>query len=383
MQTRSKYDFAAMAARFRRACSVGEGGAESDARVRLRRSGEGLPELAPKTSRSTTMLQSPFNSRISQWITTLLCPRARPASHSHVIRLNSHGLTRCRSCPPVTSPHRPRRTCKVRHPSRQMLAMLTFHKEHGAMLPQNHPVSTHQCLKAPASTNSMLVSKICSPPTVRNLRQSFSTLTGHGMTNISPIQSRGSSVRVGEQFGDDAVFDGMDGLTTHGCTAAECTRTSSPSGSDKEKPMCFEHGCSGRVFSSWSNLRRHQRERSRQASQCFCPRCGAHFSRTTARKQHIANASYPPKFRQDYHPDDSTRTNDRTKGEARMLHPATLRLFKEVSFMSSAKQNASCESHIALRERKNYHVSLFIVRLAERWDSQGIPRSSKEYGESA
>lgn len=55
--------------------------------------------------------------------------------------------------------------------------------------------------------------------------------------------------------------------------------------------MCFEHGCNGRLFSSWSNLRRHQRERSRQTPQCYCPRCGAHFSRTTARKQHIANAS--------------------------------------------------------------------------------------------
>lgn len=60
---------------------------------------------------------------------------------------------------------------------------------------------------------------------------------------------------------------------------------------NKEIPVCWEHGCNGKVFSSWSNLRRHQRERALQAPKCYCPRCGAHFSRTTARNQHLANMS--------------------------------------------------------------------------------------------
>ena len=60
---------------------------------------------------------------------------------------------------------------------------------------------------------------------------------------------------------------------------------------DKEIPVCWEHGCNGKVFSSWSNLRRHQRERALEAPKCHCPRCGAHFSRTTARNQHLANMS--------------------------------------------------------------------------------------------
>ncbi|GAD98457.1 hypothetical protein TSTA_125090 [Paecilomyces variotii No. 5] len=59
----------------------------------------------------------------------------------------------------------------------------------------------------------------------------------------------------------------------------------------KEKPVCWEHGCQGRLFSSWSNLRRHQREKARQEPACYCPRCGAYFSRTSGRDQHLANMS--------------------------------------------------------------------------------------------
>lgn len=58
-----------------------------------------------------------------------------------------------------------------------------------------------------------------------------------------------------------------------------------------EIPICWEHGCNGKVFSSWSNLRRHERERASQAPRCYCPRCGAYFTRTTARNQHLANMS--------------------------------------------------------------------------------------------
>lgn len=69
------------------------------------------------------------------------------------------------------------------------------------------------------------------------------------------------------------------------------TRSSEPQARGKEKPVCWEHGCQGRVFSSWSNLRRHQREKARQEPACYCPRCGAYFSRTSGRDQHLANMS--------------------------------------------------------------------------------------------
>jgi len=54
---------------------------------------------------------------------------------------------------------------------------------------------------------------------------------------------------------------------------------------------CWEHGCNGRSFTTRSNLRRHQREKSRARPVCQCPRCGAIFSRTTARNTHIARGS--------------------------------------------------------------------------------------------
>ncbi|THV79067.1 hypothetical protein D6D27_09042 [Aureobasidium pullulans] len=43
--------------------------------------------------------------------------------------------------------------------------------------------------------------------------------------------------------------------------------------------VCFDSCCDGRVFSSASNLRRHQRERSRQAHLSTCPFCNRSFYR--------------------------------------------------------------------------------------------------------
>ncbi|KAM3444802.1 hypothetical protein NHJ13734_000992 [Beauveria thailandica] len=62
-----------------------------------------------------------------------------------------------------------------------------------------------------------------------------------------------------------------------------------PSGlaSSRPKPRCWEHGCNGRQFSTFSNLLRHQREKSGQAAKSTCPNCGAEFTRTTARNGHM------------------------------------------------------------------------------------------------
>ncbi|KAF2224520.1 hypothetical protein BDZ85DRAFT_281103 [Elsinoe ampelina] len=59
--------------------------------------------------------------------------------------------------------------------------------------------------------------------------------------------------------------------------------------SQKPKPQCWEHGCNGRKFSTFSNLLRHQREKSGTASKSYCPKCGAEFTRTTARNGHLAH----------------------------------------------------------------------------------------------
>ncbi|KAI4150102.1 MAG: hypothetical protein LQ340_004264 [Diploschistes diacapsis] len=55
----------------------------------------------------------------------------------------------------------------------------------------------------------------------------------------------------------------------------------------RDRPQCWDHGCNGREFSTFSNLLRHQREKSGTASKAYCPRCGAEFTRTTARNGHM------------------------------------------------------------------------------------------------
>ncbi|KAK4154666.1 hypothetical protein C8A00DRAFT_42604 [Chaetomidium leptoderma] len=55
----------------------------------------------------------------------------------------------------------------------------------------------------------------------------------------------------------------------------------------RPKPQCWEHGCNGRQFSTFSNLLRHQREKSGQATKASCPNCFAEFTRTTARNGHL------------------------------------------------------------------------------------------------
>lgn len=56
----------------------------------------------------------------------------------------------------------------------------------------------------------------------------------------------------------------------------------------RPKPHCWEHGCKGRRFSTFSNLLRHQREKSGVAAKSTCPNCGTEFTRTTARNEHMA-----------------------------------------------------------------------------------------------
>jgi hypothetical protein len=54
---------------------------------------------------------------------------------------------------------------------------------------------------------------------------------------------------------------------------------------------CWRHGCNGRKFSTHSNLIRHQVEKGKARPNFVCPVCGAYFSRTTARNQHMINGS--------------------------------------------------------------------------------------------
>ncbi|KAJ5604923.1 hypothetical protein N7510_010077 [Penicillium lagena] len=58
--------------------------------------------------------------------------------------------------------------------------------------------------------------------------------------------------------------------------------------SSRSRLQCWDHGCNGREFSTFGNLLRHQREQSGLVVKAECPTCGTTFTRTTARKIHVA-----------------------------------------------------------------------------------------------
>ncbi|KAJ6027471.1 uncharacterized protein N7446_003936 [Penicillium canescens] len=53
--------------------------------------------------------------------------------------------------------------------------------------------------------------------------------------------------------------------------------------------VCWEGDCKGRVYSNFSNLLRHQRERHGESDKVSCTLCGSKFTRTTARNVHERN----------------------------------------------------------------------------------------------
>lgn len=76
--------------------------------------------------------------------------------------------------------------------------------------------------------------------------------------------------------------------------------------SSRPKPQCWDHGCNGRQFSTFSNLLRHQREKSGSAMKAICPYCGTEFTRTTARNGHMYGGKC--KGRADKEPSETSST---------------------------------------------------------------------------
>nr|POE63500.1 hypothetical protein CFP56_04403 [Quercus suber] len=64
-------------------------------------------------------------------------------------------------------------------------------------------------------------------------------------------------------------------------------------GESDVRPICHEHGCNGRVFSSAENYRRHVRERARSAAIC-CPWCDSSFSRKHRPRSSVARGRTAP-----------------------------------------------------------------------------------------
>ncbi|KAK4194311.1 hypothetical protein QBC40DRAFT_188468 [Triangularia verruculosa] len=96
-----------------------------------------------------------------------------------------------------------------------------------------------------------------------------------------------SGLPTNAQFSNTPVMGGPSlgkfpvPLTRHPDTSGQARAVLSP-----RIPQCWEHGCNGRSFSTFSN--RHQREKSGQTTKATCPKCSREFTRSTARNEHTA-----------------------------------------------------------------------------------------------
>lgn len=77
----------------------------------------------------------------------------------------------------------------------------------------------------------------------------------------------------------------------------------------RPKPQCWDHGCNGRQFSTFSNLLRHQREKSGSALKAVCPHCGTEFTRTTARNGHMYGGKCRAKESSEPSPQESSKSS--------------------------------------------------------------------------
>lgn len=138
-----------------------------------------------------------------------------------------------------------------------------------------------------SSTHGPYMGSISASPTAYN---EMNYQAGYGLENVNP-----------QTMYNPSQDPGLPSMTTASHQGYRSRRPSAaPSVSSipdepiriletRSRPQCWEHGCNGRQFSTFSNLLRHQREKSGTATKSYCPRCGAEFTRTTARNGHLAH----------------------------------------------------------------------------------------------
>ena len=116
-----------------------------------------------------------------------------------------------------------------------------------------------------------------------------------------PLSSQGvimSQAYIDEEVPEKAVIEGL--YPRKGKKKLPASQSSYHSSGDvtnldpailapPKRPQCWDHDCNGRMFSTFSNLLRHQREKSGTASKPTCPNCGAEFTRKSALDGHIAH----------------------------------------------------------------------------------------------
>ncbi|KAJ9131273.1 hypothetical protein NKR19_g9594 [Coniochaeta hoffmannii] len=155
-------------------------------------------------------------------------------------------------------------------------------------------------LKEIISQYSQSLSSTCAPPCMRSPVLTPVNLSGAYPQQYTPLESQtnmfwGQSPQQYLQMGYHSSYQNarlsslplyserptvVDHQLPSVMTAARVLQS-------RPKPQCWEHGCNGRQFSTFSNLLRHQREQSGDAAKASCPNCGAKFTRTTTRNSHL------------------------------------------------------------------------------------------------
>ena len=91
-----------------------------------------------------------------------------------------------------------------------------------------------------------------------------------------------------EDWGD--LGDLMPEVLPESSGTSSGAATDNGTAADNEN-RCWDHGCNGKKFLNYSNLVRHRRENGSARPRFICPMCGAYFSRSTARNQHLEKKS--------------------------------------------------------------------------------------------
>ncbi|UKZ53730.1 hypothetical protein TrVGV298_007527 [Trichoderma virens] len=127
-----------------------------------------------------------------------------------------------------------------------------------------------------------------------DVRFSISTIFAIKLSHVGGIPSHLCYFKCIQTAGQDGgmvyrmpAMQSGSGASTAGSSSSQDSSSHVRVVQNRPKPRCWEHGCNGRQFSTFSNLLRHQREKSGQAAKATCPNCGAEFTRTTARNGHL------------------------------------------------------------------------------------------------
>ena len=124
--------------------------------------------------------------------------------------------------------------------------------------------------------------------TAVNRQQATISLLGDEGKRIELERLRSRSERRQDSEGSRQSASVGDDILEEELQARNISQSMRPvSTLENEVPRCWEHDCNGREFSTWSNLARHRREKSKDHIRSRCPLCGISFSRKVVLVNHV------------------------------------------------------------------------------------------------